>query len=166
MPESSISQTFVTGGRAAWGFTAGVGAGVDGFDACGADEELGDVAELDAGVAEAAAPGPGVVAGGGVAWALAGGGFTALECPPDPASAVSAGSSSGTREAPASELSGAGPMAAPTATPTASITPARTAVARPDGRRTGPCGAGASGDAGTGAGSVGEVGVSGISVIS
>ena len=54
---------------------------------------------------------------------------------------------------------------APTTTPTASIAAASTAVARLDGRRTGPPGGVAGVDAGAGDGPVGEVGVSGISVM-
>jgi hypothetical protein len=79
----------------------------------------------------------------GVGWGVTGGGSTAavlvlvLCVPPPPASAAIAGSSSGTRS-PASEVSGAGPIAAPTATPSASITAASAAATRVEGRRGGP----------------------------
>ncbi len=72
---------------------------------------------------------------------------------PPPASAAIAGSSSGMRS-PASEVSGAGPIAAPTATPSASIPAASAAATRGEGRRGGPLtvGVGVSGVVGIGLG--------------
>jgi hypothetical protein len=59
------------------------------------------------------------------------------------------------------EASGAGPIAAPTATPRTSIEPARMAVARREGRRSGEPGAGLP-DRGSPGGKVGGGGVSAI----
>ena len=68
-------------------------------------------------------------------------------CAPPPVSAAIAGSSSGMRS-PASEVSGAGPIAAPTATPIASIPAASAAATRVEGRRGGPLGSGGVGVSG------------------
>ncbi len=140
---------------------AGVGAGVDGDEGAGVDDELGELAALEG----ALEPLLEVVAGGGVAWAVTAGGGAAREVALGLERAGSIVSSSGTREAPAREASGAGPMAAPTATPTASIAAASIALARLDGRRTALPGGRAGFAGGAGDGWVGAVGVSGMSAM-
>jgi hypothetical protein len=162
VPASSISHTFVTGGRTDLEPPpAGAGAGVAGVEDSGVAGELGELAALE----EALEALLDAVAGAGVACAVTAGGGVVVEVGVGLERARSIGSSSGTREAPAREASGAGPIAAPTAMPTASIAAARIALARLDGRRTALPGGGAGVADGAGGGPVGGVGVSGISVI-
>ncbi len=164
LPESVISHTLVTGGSVACaplfgvllvGALAALGAGVGVAAALGAAFEV-FVAALDAPALadEAAGVGCGVTGGGCTAAAV----LVLVVCvPPPPASAAIAGSSSGMRS-PASEVSGAGPIAAPTATPIASIPAASAAATRVEGRRGGPLGAGSGGvSGGVGNGGVGWV---------
>jgi hypothetical protein len=136
-----MSQTFVTGGRVER-CLALAGAGV----------ASSEVDELEPGVAaapEGAAGGFAALAardsvGGeglgrtGGAVAPVGGGLVLAW----PAAAISEGSSSGRRDAPAKEALGAGPIAAPTATPIASIPPASAALMRGEGVRGKPEGDG------------------------
>jgi hypothetical protein len=86
-----------------------------------------------------------VVLAAGVAWRLTAGGFVVLAvvagvCAASTRAraaidAISAGSFCTTLPLPASELAGAGPIAAPTPTPTVSIATASAALARNEGRR-------------------------------
>src|SRR6202035_1074783 len=112
-PESSISQTFVTGGSVFGGATAPVGLD-DGADSAGVGLGVADV-DVPGGRAGAARAGF-ERTGDGVLCEVTAGGCAAvvLYGPPTPAAASSDGTSSGMREAPAKDVLGAGPIAAPT----------------------------------------------------
>jgi hypothetical protein len=74
----------------------------------------------------------------GVAWSVTGGGWTVvgtLACSPPPAASAAIDGSNRGMRSPASEVLGAGPIAAPMATPRASIPAAKAVATRSDGRR-------------------------------
>jgi hypothetical protein len=133
-PESSISQTWVTG--ASFVFLGAVLVGVvEGADVpevlVGVAATLVVVGALDAFVVALDS-----LAAAGVACRLTGGGWTAAGLELSLGCAVSVGSS-GSSWPRANEELGAGPIAAPTATPIASIAAASAAVIRAEGMRGG-----------------------------
>jgi hypothetical protein len=114
-------------------FAAGAGDSL-GVEAAGVVAGEGVVAAVVVAAELAAGVGCAVIVGGGVGLVAAG----VWDCERSCAAteAISAGSFCATALLPASEASGAGPMAAPTAMPTPSMTVASTALARAEGRRT------------------------------